>query len=45
MTSPVLAARSSADARRRRGSTRAQVPFLLSCAVVAVIVAVVEPVI
>ncbi|MBF4617057.1 HAMP domain-containing histidine kinase [Clavibacter sp. VKM Ac-2873] len=43
MTPPALSARWSADDRRRRGSTRAQIPFLLSCAVVAVIVAVVEP--
>ncbi|RIJ51304.1 sensor histidine kinase, partial [Clavibacter lycopersici] len=43
MTSPVLASRSETDARRRRGSTRAQLPFLLSCAVVAVIVALIEP--
>ncbi|RII89409.1 sensor histidine kinase, partial [Clavibacter michiganensis] len=43
MTPPALVARISADDRRRRGSTRAQIPFLLSCAVVAVLVAVVEP--
>ncbi|MBP2457943.1 signal transduction histidine kinase [Clavibacter michiganensis] len=43
MTPPALVARISADDRRRRGSTRAQIPFLLSCAVVVVIVAVVEP--
>jgi two-component system phosphate regulon sensor histidine kinase PhoR len=42
MTSAVLPARSPADERRRR-SARAQVPFVLSCAVVAVLVAVVEP--
>lgn len=43
MTPPALVTRISADDRRRRGSTRAQIPFLLSCAVVAVIVAAVEP--
>jgi two-component system phosphate regulon sensor histidine kinase PhoR len=43
MTPPDPVARISADDRRRRGSTRAQIPFLVSCAVVAVIVAVVEP--
>ncbi|MFT2706602.1 sensor histidine kinase [Clavibacter zhangzhiyongii] len=40
---PPRSALSALDAQRRRGSARAQVPFLLSCAVVAVIVAVVEP--
>ncbi|OUE26983.1 sensor histidine kinase [Clavibacter michiganensis] len=43
MAPPALASRAPADARRQRGSTRAQVPFLLSCAVVAVIVALEEP--
>ncbi|MBM7410430.1 signal transduction histidine kinase [Clavibacter michiganensis] len=43
MTPAAPVGRISADDRRRRGSTRAQIPFLLSCAVVAVIVAVVEP--
>ncbi|PPF52970.1 sensor histidine kinase [Clavibacter michiganensis] len=43
MPSPAPARPSPVDARRRRGATRAQIPFLLSCAVVAVIVAVVEP--
>lgn len=43
MSPRAIIGRWSADARRRRGSTRAQIPFLLSCAVVAAIVAVVEP--
>ncbi|CAQ01117.1 putative integral membrane two-component sensor kinase [Clavibacter sepedonicus] len=37
------ATRSTTDERRRRGATRAQIPFLLSCAVVAVIVALDAP--
>ncbi|QIS41702.1 HAMP domain-containing histidine kinase [Clavibacter capsici] len=46
MTTPARPSRtvlSARDDQRRRGSSRAQVPFLLSVAVVAVIVAVVEP--
>ncbi|WP_043676275.1 sensor histidine kinase [Clavibacter michiganensis] len=43
MASAVLARGSAEDERRRRGSTRAQAPFLLSCAVVAVLVGLVEP--
>jgi two-component system phosphate regulon sensor histidine kinase PhoR len=43
MASAVLSRASSEDERRRRGSARAQAPFLLSCAVVAVLVALVEP--
>ncbi|WP_440696967.1 sensor histidine kinase [Clavibacter nebraskensis] len=43
MASAVPSRAASEDERRRRGSTRTQAPFLLSCAVVAVLVGLVEP--